>query len=451
MEGLQVLQLLFVVSICFSVSTGGALDLASDRAALLALRGAVKGRLLLWNVTDTNPCLWTGVKCENERVTELRLPGTGLVGPLPLGIGNLTQLNTLSLRSNALSGPIPADFANLALLQNLFLQKNLFSGDIPRFMYDMQSLVRLILANNNFSGEISPRINNLTRLGTLFLESNNLTGSIPNIDIGPLALFNVSFNRLTGPVPERLSTQPANAFEGNSLCGNPLPACPGSGSKSKSKSKSKLSGGAIAGIVIGSFVGFALIVVVLIVLCQRRSGGESDSKDLAAAKRGESEIPREKSMVESESTSASAEYSKGSVRGGGSKSLVFFGNVGKMFDLEDLLRASAEVLGKGTFGTSYKATLESGTAVVVKRLKEVTVSEKEFRERIDEIGRTVHVNLVPLMAYYYSKEERLLVYECLPLGSLSALLHGEHFVVIIWFRPFLANLMLVGLIMSLLC
>jgi Leucine-rich repeat (LRR) protein len=191
---------------------------------------------------------------QNERVTELRLPGTGLVGQLPLGIGNLTQLNTLSLRSNALSGPIPADFANLALLQNLYLQNNLFSGDIPGFMYDMQSLVWLVLANNNFSGEISPRINNLTKLGTLFLESNSLTGSIPDIDIGTLAQFNVSFNRLTGPVPERLSAQPASAFEGNSLCGNPLQACPGSGSKSK------LSGGAIAGIVIGSFVGFALIV-----------------------------------------------------------------------------------------------------------------------------------------------------------------------------------------------
>lgn len=451
MEGLQVLQLLFVLSICFSVSTGGALDLASDRAALLALRGVVKGRLLLWNITDTNPCSWTGVTCQNERVTELRLPGTGLVGQLPLGIGNLTQLTTLSLRANALSGPIPADFVNLAFLQNLYLQKNLFSGEIPGFMYDMQSLVRLILANNNFSGEISPRINNLTRLGILFLESNNLTGSIPDVDIRTLVQFNVSFNRLTGSVPEQLSTQPASAFEGNSLCGNPLQACPGSGSGSKSKSKSKLSGGAIAGIVIGSFVGFALIVVVLIFLCQRRSGGKSDSKDLAAAKRGEAEIPREKSLVESESTSASAEYSKGSVGGGGSKSLVFFGNVGTMFDLEDLLRASAEVLGKGTFGTSYKATLESGMAVVVKRLKEVTVSEKEFRERIDEIGRTVHVNLVPLRAYYYSKEERLLVYNCLPLGSLSALLHGEHFVVIIWFLPFLANLMLVGLIMSLLC
>lgn len=46
------------------------------------------------------------------------------------------------------------------------------------------------------------------------------------------------------------------------------------------------------------------------------------------------------------------------------------------YDLEDLLRASTEVLGKGTYGTTYKVILENGTRVVVKRLKEVSVKEK---------------------------------------------------------------------------
>ncbi|MCI79815.1 putative inactive receptor kinase, partial [Trifolium medium] len=58
------------------------------------------------------------------------------------------------------------------------------------------------------------------------------------------------------------------------------------------------------------------------------------------------------------------------VAGGGAKKLVFFGNAERAFDLEDLLRASAEVLGKGTFGTAYKAVLESGPVVAVKRLKD---------------------------------------------------------------------------------
>lgn len=438
--------LILFLSLSLSVFTTRALDLESDRAALVSLRNAVKGRLRLWNIS-ASPCLWNGVTCTQNRVTELRLPGMGLVGQLPIGIGNLTQLITLSLRFNALSGPIPPDFANLALLHNLYLQKNSLTGEIPGFLYDMQSLVRLNLAYNNFSGEISDRINNLTRLGTLLLESNNFSGRIPDINILNLTQFNVSFNRLNGSVPERLSGLPTSAFEGNSLCGKPLEACSGTGTGTGNK----LSGAAIAGIVIGSFIVFVIVMVLLIVLCQKR---KSNGKDFVPAKGRDVEIPREQMAVE-ESESRSTMSVSASAKS--SKSLVFFGNVAKTFDLEDLLKASAEVLGKGTFGTAYKATLEMGMAVVVKRLKDVKVSENEFRERIDEIGRMVHVNLVTLRGYYYNRDEKLLVYDYVPLGSLSALLHGQHFPS--WLSCpnyfvsflFLANFMIVGFIMSIFC
>ncbi|KAK9114836.1 hypothetical protein Syun_021633 [Stephania yunnanensis] len=55
----------------------------------------------------------------------------------------------------------------------------------------------------------------------------------------------------------------------------------------------------------------------------------------------------------------------------------------RCFDLEDLLRASAEVLGKGSVGTSYKAVLEEGTTVVVKRLKDVVVTKREFEVQLE--------------------------------------------------------------------
>ncbi|KAI3781745.1 hypothetical protein L2E82_11769 [Cichorium intybus] len=57
----------------------------------------------------------------------------------------------------------------------------------------------------------------------------------------------------------------------------------------------------------------------------------------------------------------------------GNGSLVFFEGSSLAFDLEDLFRSSTEVLGKGTFGTTYKAALEDAIMVVVKRLKEVEV------------------------------------------------------------------------------
>ncbi|AQL07331.1 hypothetical protein ZEAMMB73_Zm00001d047710 [Zea mays] len=70
------------------------------------------------------------------------------------------------------------------------------------------------------------------------------------------------------------------------------------------------------------------------------------------------------------------------------------------------------------------AVLEDGTTVVVKRLKEVVAGMREFEQQMELIGKVCqHQNTVPLRAYYYSKDEKLLVY--VPLGSLCAALHGN--------------------------
>lgn len=106
--------------------------------------------------------------------------------------------------------------------------------------------------------------------------------------------------------------------------------------------------------------------------------------------------------------------------------LVFFEGCSFNFDLEDLLRASAEVLGKGSYGTTYKAILEEGTTVVVKRLKEVVVGKREFDQQMEIIGTVdQHRNVVALRAYYYSKDEKLLIYDHVPAGSLSTRMHGN--------------------------
>ena len=57
------------------------------------------------------------------------------------------------------------------------------------------------------------------------------------------------------------------------------------------------------------------------------------------------------------------------------------------FDLDDLLRASGEVIGKGSYGPTYKAGLEDGTTVVVKRLKGVVGGKKVFEQQMEIIDR----------------------------------------------------------------
>ncbi|KAL8132751.1 putative inactive receptor kinase At1g48480 [Apium graveolens] len=397
-------------------------DLATDKAVLLALRTAVRGRTLLWNTTESSPCKWVGVQCISNRISELRLPGMGLAGKLPENIlGNLSQLVTLSLRFNALSGSLPSDLSSLGNLRNLYLQSNQFSGPLPTFIFSLKNLVRLSLGSNNFSGPISSDFSKLNRLGTLYLEQNQLTGEIPNLDFPGLVQFNVSDNLLTGRIPKKLSSKPKSAFAGNALCGRPLKSCNGNGTKRKVK----FSVGLIAGIIGGFVVVVLVIFVILFLVCCRRGGKKDEVSVFRPSKESEVvKIPKEKN-VENEDyfTAYPGLNEKGESVSG--KKLVYFGKTEKSFDLEDLLRASAEVLGKGTFGTAYKAIFDSGMVVAVKRLKEVVVPDKVYREKIEAVGKMDHENLVPLRAYFYSVGENLLVYDYMPMGSLSALLHGS--------------------------
>ncbi|CAN6869814.1 unnamed protein product [Brassica oleracea var. botrytis] len=86
--------------------------------------------------------------------------------------------------------------------------------------------------------------------------------------------------------------------------------------------------------------------------------------------------------------------------------IIFLGGKNHPFDLDDLLSSSAEVLGKGAFGTTYKVTMEDMSTVVVKRLKEVVVGRREFEQQMEIIGMIRHDNVAELKAYYYSKDDK---------------------------------------------
>lgn len=361
------------------------------------------------------------------------------MGPIPAGIfGSFTALNFLSLRFNALTGSIPSDFASLTQLQSLYLQGNRLSGEIPAVLLKLPNLLRLNLAGNNFSGEIPTGFSNLTKLSTLFLENNKLTGQIPDLKLPNLQNFNVSHNQLNGSIPADLCDKfPSTAFEGNSLTACPTKPPPSPDNNGGGKHKKKLSAGAIAGIVIAAVVALLAILLLIFFCCCRRKKDKQVTRSTAAAvvsKPSDVEMaaPENKerngtasSAEAAAAATAAAKSASASKTGGIDKTLMFFGNAPRVFDLDDLLRASAEVLGKGSYGTTYKAALDNGVAMAVKRLKDVTVNEKAFKDKMEEIGRLDHENLVALRAYHCSANEKLLVYDYLPMGSLSALLHGN--------------------------
>ncbi|WMV19971.1 hypothetical protein MTR67_013356 [Solanum verrucosum] len=402
-------------------------DLDSDRQALLDFAESVPHiRKLNWNLALPICKSWAGIACNKDgtRVIAIHLPAVGLFGPIPANsIGKLDALKVLSLRANYLNGSVPSDLLSIPSLQSVYLQHNSFSGDIPVSLSPRLGV--LDLSFNSFTGEIPPTIKNLTRLTVLNLQFNSLTGEIPSLDTLRLTNLNLSYNMLNGSVPDPLQKFPLTSFAGNShLCGTPLNSCSSTPSpspaadgsaipeKQKAVHSKKISTGIIVAIVVVVSLVMFLLVLVISFCCLKKKVSHSTSiiKE-KVANGGRSEKPEDFG-----SGVPDAEKNK----------LVFFEGCSYSFNLEDLLRASAEVLGKGSYGTAYKAVLDEATIVVVKRLREVGVAKKEFEQHMEIVGRAGrHPNIVPLRAYYYSKDEKLLVNEYMPAGSLSAALHGN--------------------------
>ncbi|KAF5744436.1 putative Nodulation receptor kinase precursor [Tripterygium wilfordii] len=116
----------------------------------------------------------------------------------------------------------------------------------------------------------------------------------------------------------------------------------------KKNSKKRLTIGIIITVAVGGFVVLLLVALITLCCCLKKKDGRGRSVlkgKVSSGGRGEK--PKE-------------EFGSG-VQEPEKNKLVFFEGCAYNFDLEDLLRASAEVLGKGSFGTAYKAILEEST------------------------------------------------------------------------------------------
>ncbi|PIN10616.1 Serine/threonine protein kinase [Handroanthus impetiginosus] len=381
-----------------------------ERDALMQLRDVVSSTSNLHANWTGPPCnkknqsRWAGIACSDWHVTHLVLEGINLTGSLPSRfLQNLTLLSKLSFRNNSLHGPLP-NLTNLLRLEFVFLSRNQFLGSIP-------------------SGYID-----LTKLTKLELQENDLSGQIPPFDQQSLIAFNVSNNKLEGPIPDTpvLQRFPKSSYANNSaLCGGipGLIPCPIAGPPpapgmspasppipSRGKNGSVLKSWSIA-LIAAAAVLVPLSVFLIVVCYNRRVCGKRIKEDREL----QGEVYRDRKGKQSQ-------WSESTNDPEGTLQLEFLDK--PFFDLDDLLRAAAEVIGRGKLGTTYKTMLECGSVVAVKRLKETNaLSRKEFVQQMHLLGNAKHENLAEIISFYNSKEEKLIIYEYVPDGSLFSLLH----------------------------
>ncbi|XP_010913795.1 pollen receptor-like kinase 1 [Elaeis guineensis] len=379
-------------------------------------------------VAGTTPCnvnvsLWTGVICDTGDVYGLQLEKMKLSGLLSIDIlVDLPFLRTLSFMNNDFEGPMPK-IEKLPALKSIYLSNNRFSGEIADGVFKkFRSMKKVHLSHNQFTGRIPTSLLGLTRLLELRLDDNKFEGPIPDLRQPGLYLVNMSYNNLEGPIPARLSKMKASMFEGNkNLCGPPLDISCGSSSSSSSPSSKLTPALLVIIIVIAIGVLLAIIGVIFFMLRGSRKQMEPGLVSPSITKKSD---PSEADKLEQGSVESSGGAKKVAKEEHGK--LMFVKEGAQRFELQDLLKASAEVLGSGNFGSSYKAILFDGPAVVVKRFNKMNgVGREDFQEHMRRLGRLSHPSLLPLVAYYYRKEEKLLVTDYIPNGSLAHMLHGR--------------------------
>ena len=147
----------------------------------------------------------------------------------------------------------------------------------------------------------------------------------------------------------------------------------------------------------------ALAILLLFIFCTRRKHSSTES---------------EQHDVESHGFSSEAE-----------KLVTFRG--GEDLTICDILDAPGEVIGKSSYGTLYKASLQrSGKVRVLRFLRPVCTvrsDAKEFSGVIETLGLVRHENLVPLLGFYGgNRGEKLMVHPFFSSGNLSDFTASKH-------------------------
>ncbi|CAN8254810.1 unnamed protein product [Cochlearia groenlandica] len=414
-----------------------------------------------------------------DQLRVLSLENNSLSGSIP-DLTNLANLRSLILKRNGFSGTLSPSILSLRRLISLDLSFNNFSGSIPSDINALSRLGSLNLEFNRFSGSIPPL--NQSYMTSFNVSGNNLTGTVPFT--ATLSRFDETsflFNTgLCGEIIDRSCGSHSPPFFFVSPKQNATSSSSSSSSSSQSPisqtsqtatngeatamtNKKSKSGWVVLGFTISlaslTVIGLCFVVFSLVIK-KRRDDDEDDDDDVTrqlkhqqcrkgndtSAQTPTESVPYSNSKFKSRKrkeeskdfkiqiTQTTETQKKKKIPKNGD--LIFCGgdvNGGESggeatYTLDQLMRASAELLGRGSVGTTYKAVMVNHMTVTVKRFapsKTAITSDLAFEDHMEMVGRLRHTNLVKIKAYFQSNGERLVVYDYQPNGSLFNLIHGS--------------------------
>ncbi|KAL5553621.1 hypothetical protein UlMin_041022 [Ulmus minor] len=319
-----------------------------------------------------------GAMCRS--LTFLDASGNGISGSIPESLGDLTSIAFLDLSRNKLQGQIPATMGHLKHLKYLSLANNNLTGSIPNSFGGLRLLEVLDLSSNSLSGNIPQGLAQLRNLSVLMLDNVAVHEKIPSelTNVASLSTVNVSLSKMSRFLLASLAAQSSDQPDSSQ-----------SSTASPSEGSSKLSSIEIASITSASAIVLVLLCLVALFLYTRK--WMPDSR----------------------------------VRGSESRDIIVFTSIDVPLTFENIVRATgnfstSKCIGNGGFGATYKAEMDSGVIVAVKRLSVGRFQGiQQFHAEIKTLGRITHPNLVTLVGYHASETEMFLIYNYLPGGNLE--------------------------------
>ncbi|KAK1262281.1 putative LRR receptor-like serine/threonine-protein kinase [Acorus gramineus] len=390
----------------------------------------------------------------------LNLSDNAFVGRIPGNFSVLPNLTVLSLSNNYFSGELTT-VGGFEKLEVLDLSSNLVNGSLPSG-FSGGSLRYLNLSYNRISGEIPPEFGKrFPARAVVDLSFNNLTGEIPD---SLTASGRFSGNpglcgrplRNTCPIPSTPEdSPPPNATNTSTpaIAVMPAPktaAVPSSSSAANGDHQGGLRPAAIVGIVVGDLGGIGLLFLAFLYVYQAmkkkkrkreqqqqnnslpREADDSNSgkcglkcwccsclRAKGGGAEGETSEVTTTSSSDSEAEAEEAEMEQKPRPHKATGSLVTVDNETEL-ELENLLKASAYILGVSGSSIVYKAVLTDGTTFAVRRIGEAAAERfRDFDSQIRLVAKVRHPNLVRLRGYYWGDDEKLIVYDYVPNGSLA--------------------------------